>query len=217
MMKGNLAGTAAQLTKASKSLSDFDAVLSHLADMNPKYLEQFHNRATKLVTPTIRSFLAVNYSSSGLAVKTGALYKYSVTLANIIAGGTRSTDGFNIGSIFIKMGNNAPAHVYASAGVFRYGGVHGTRTAVLASASQLGVGSKLGLGGGKQRRRVKKSMSKLANHGVTTAAGVTYIKPRPPFFELTLSQVETVAEQYQAAFVRIANAFLNVRALKHGK
>lgn len=222
--RGGLAASANDLKKASGGLSKFDAALDAVAQLNAKRFELFHDHATRKVLPLIRSMLAQNYAASGLGTapsnqknpkryKKGALYQYSVTLADVIALGSLNdiANTFTPGGIFIRMGRGADSHIYAAAGVFRYGGVHGTREAIMSEAGAHGVGSKLGMGGERQKRRIKKAAMRLAKHGVKTAAGVTYMQPRPPFFKLSYSQVMEISSAYQSAFVNIVNANLSAK------
>ena len=208
--KGFTAGmdtTARQLQTAGAGLNRFTAALAWVNEVTPKKLEDIHNRATQATVKTIRTCLAANYTASGLNRKTGDLYNASVTMANVISAGIANLDGtFSISGIYIRMGARFPKEVYASAGAFRYGGVRGKGMDVMKAANAQGVGHVLGRGGQRQRRKLKKSAARLAKFGEGTAAGVTYIKPRPPFFELLPDQIQQVATVYQYSFVRQVDA-----------
>lgn len=178
----------------SAGLKRFESSLAWASQVTPSRLSDIHKRATQSTIKAIRMALAQNYTASGLGRETGDLYDASVKFANVISAGIVNSDGtFTIGGLYIRMGRGFNKHVYASAGAFRYGGVRGA------------VGAK------KQKKATRKSAERLSSRGVDTAAGVTYIKPRPPFFELLPDQVQRVADAYQTSFVKQVDAMFRSR------
>jgi len=202
-----------QLDTQGAGLKKFTAALAWVDEVSPAKLEDIHNRATQATRSTIRSFLAINYTASGLNVKTGDLYRASVEMANVISAGITQADGtFTINGIYIRLGRGFNRHVYESAGAFRYGGVRGKGIDVMKAANRAGVGHVLGRGGQRQRRKLKKQAERLSKHGVNSAAGVTFIEPRPPFFQLLPDQIQRVATVYQTSFVRQVNVLFRSKS-----
>lgn len=203
------------LTGKATALKQVGASLDWADRLNPSQLKYIHQQAAKAMQLSVRGFLAQNYVASGLKVRTGALYRASVSMARVIAGGFNNAGGgFTITAVYVKMAQGFDAEVYESAGVFRYGGVRAQRGSVMEAAGLLGVAHTQGKGGAKQKRRIKKDAAKMSKLGIDTAAGVTYIKPKPPFFQLLPEQVARVALVYQRTFVAEVNSMLTGRVGK---
>lgn len=207
-----------RLERMTGEMNEYTAALYKLAQMDSGEVKnRIASDALSHCKGTIRGMLRTNYAASGVGSgktkdgqksyykQTGALKTATVDMAVIDWNETKQKNSVGI---YIQMQPNAPSWCYAAACVFRYGGVYGSRESVKEAHQSAGLGfGRLVKGGQKARRRLKKHVAALAEHGAKSE-GLAYIPPKPPFFDLTAAQKAVVAEMYQENFTKIANGWI---------
>jgi hypothetical protein len=179
--------------------------------VNPVIEQEIRQAVFAAVVPVIRSMLALNYTASGVGIKTGTLYRGTVSDATI----NFSVDG-NFIEIRMPSGltyGEGKGNVYSNAGAKKYGALYQERPmraildTVIGGADR-GYGSqnghaifgyrKQGLLGAKAKQSVKKAVlkgAKLSNRQGKAAdaiktGNITVVPPKPPFFTLLPAQIQ---------------------------
>lgn len=140
--------------------------LSKIGTFARRYLDEELRSMHAVLLPLVKAELAANYAKSGLGIRTGTLYRATVSGIILQVG----TGGFRV---LMQAGvkRSDDGNVYGQAGAYKYGGVRGD-----------------GL------KRLTGSLRKHAKNG--HIAGTSIIEKREDFFELDLTSSSQIVEAY---------------------
>ena len=226
------------LGQALSGISDDPVATRKEADqknlLTPEISAIIRQKILSAVIPTIKAMLATNYAASGIGVKTGTLYRGTVTDVNIFVNQKNSYIIIQMPSGLRYEGKGNP---YASAGAKKYGSLHQARPMRAILDTVVG-GQDRGLGyqyvnnkphaifgyrnqgvlGAKAKRSIKQAIlkgAKLSNRqgkasDAIKSGGITVTPPRPPFFTLTPAQLV----QLRTIQLQVIATELSARGLK---
>lgn len=225
----SLKGAVTRLNSTTRAMQDVkvrsltEALEKELGSVNrmKAALPQIYQAAAKKLEPLVRNLLKKNYNAAGLKVKSGDLYKASVTNATVFVNARASL-------IIISMGAGADKDVYERAGAFRFGAVRNTQfrttyTDLSTGETKSYKEGKSGVIGAKQKRTIKAiafgtakdpkgNLAKLnrARQEYAIERTQIVIAPKPPFFNLN-GDIDLIERTFIELVQKEISAFLKGR------